>query len=348
MTGGARASANPVPLPQSAVARPPGHRDARGRVPDWEVLYFQPLGQSTHHRSPSRLKTPALLAWSHRCSAGFTLRGEYSTPSGKPVLHFLHGNGYCGRTYWPMLQILQTDFDIVISDMQGHGDTDHGGRFHGWNRTAELALEAWRAQSDCFGTVAQFAVGHSFGGVITALMLAQAPAQFRRAVLLDPVLFTPLMIGAMALSDGVGLYQRNTLARKARERRRHWPDRAAAYANLHERGMFKGWTVEALQAYVDYALKDRAEGGVELKCRPSREAEIFGSFPRRLWTSLAKVRTPVNVEYGAQTYPFVASAVQRWRSINPLIGAEQVPGGHCFMQQDPPAAARRIKAFLLE
>jgi len=179
-------------------------------------------------------------------------------------------------------------------------------------------------------------------------MLAQAPAQFRRAVLLDPVLFTPLMIGAMALSDVVGLYQRNTLARKARERRRHWPDRAAAYANLHERGMFKGWTVEALQAYVDYALKDRAEGGVELKCRPSREAEIFGSFPRRLWTSLAKVRTPVNVEYGAQTYPFVASAVQRWRSINPLIGAEQVPGGHCFMQQDPPAAARRIKAFLLE
>ena len=291
---------------------------------------------------------PALLAWSHRCSAGFTLRGEYSTPSGKPVLHFLHGNGYCGRTYWPMLQILQTDFDIFISDMQGHGDTDHGGRFHGWNRTAELALEAWRAQSDRFGAVAEFAVGHSFGGVITALMLAQAPEPFRRAVLLDPVLFTPLMIGAMALSDVVGLYRRNTLARKARARRRHWPDRAAAYANLHERGMFKGWTADALQAYVDSALQDRAEGGVELKCRPSREAEIFGSFPRRLWTSLAKVRIPVNVEYGAQTYPFVASAVHRWRSINPWISVAQVPGGHCFMQQDPPAAARRIKAFLLE
>ena len=112
--------------------------------------------------------------------------------------------------------------------------------------------------------------------------------------------------------------------------------------------MFKGWTADALQAYVDSALQDRAEGGVELKCRPSREAEIFGSFPRRLWTSLAKVRIPVNVEYGAQTYPFVASAVHRWRSINPWISVAQVPGGHCFMQQDPPAAARRIKAFLLE
>lgn len=291
---------------------------------------------------------PDMLAWYHPCSAGFTLRGEHSDPSGKPVLHFLHGNGYCGRTYWPLLQRLQADFDIVISDIQGHGDTDHGGRFHGWNRTADLALEAWNTLSGRFGPVSRFAVGHSFGGVITALMLAQAPTQFRRAVLLDPVLFTPLMIGAMALSDVVGLYRRNTLAEKARKRRRHWPDRAAAYANLHERGMFKGWVPEALHAYVDHALKDSADGGVELKCSPSREAEIFASFPRRLWTALAKVHTPVKVEYGGQSYPFVAKSVQRWSGSNAAVRAEQVPGGHCFMQQDPLGSAQRIKAFLLE
>lgn len=288
-----------------------------------------------------------MIAWSYPCSAGFTIRGEHSAPSGKPVIHFLHGNGYCGRVYWPMLQLLQADFDIVISDMQGHGDTDHGGRFHGWNRTAELALEAWRAQSAKFGSVPQFAVGHSFGGVITALQLAQAPTQFLRAMLLDPVLFPPMMIGAMALSDVIGLYKRNTFAKKARERRRQWPDRAAAYAYLHERGMFSGWTPEALQAYVDYALKDSTDGGVELKCRPSREAEIFGSFPHRLWTSLAKVQTPVKVDYGDKSYPFLAKSVKRWLGINPLIRGEQVPGSHCFMQQDPAAAAQRIKAFLL-
>lgn len=288
-----------------------------------------------------------MISWSHPCSAGFTLRGEHSAPSGKPVIHFLHGNGYCGRVYWPMLQRLQADFDIFISDIQGHGDTDHGGRFHGWNRTAELCLEAWQAQSAQFGPVPQFVVGHSFGGVVSALMLAQAPSQFRRAVLLDPVLFTPVMIGAMALSDVVGLYQRNALASKARGRRREWPDRAAAYANFHERGMFKGWTAEALQAYVDYALKDTAEGGVELKCRPSREADIFGSFPRRLWSSLARVAVPVKVEYGEKSFPFIARSVQRWADLSPLIHGQPVAGGHCYMQQDPDAAAQRIKAFLL-
>lgn len=288
-----------------------------------------------------------MIAWSHPCSAGFTLRGEHSVPSGKPVIHFLHGNGYCGRVYWPMLQLLEANFDIFISDIQGHGDTDHGGRFHGWNRTAELCLEAWHAQSAQFGSVPQFVVGHSFGGVVSALMLAQEPAGFRRAVLLDPVLFTPVMIGAMALSDVVGLYKRNALASKARGRRRQWPDRAAAYANFHERGMFKGWTAEALQAYVDYALKDAADGSVELKCRPSREADIFGSFPRRLWSSLAKVQVPVKVEYGEKSFPFITRSVQRWAGVSPLIQGEPVAGGHCYMQQDPGAAAQRIKAFLL-
>lgn len=288
-----------------------------------------------------------MISWSHPCSAGFTLRGEHSEPSGKPVLHFIHGNGYCGRVYWPMLQRLQQDFDLFISDVQGHGDTDHGGRFHGWNRTAELALEAWRAHAGGFGAVPQFAAGHSFGGVLTGLMLAQRGQPFSRAVLLDPVLFSPLMIGVMALSDVVGLYRRNTMAQKARERRRHWPDRAAAYANLDGRGMFKGWTVEALQAYVDFALKESADGGVELKCRPSREAEIFGSFPRGLWSSLARVRVPVKVDYGDSSYPFVGESVRRWQQRNPLVSAEQVPGSHCFMQQNPAEAAARVTAFLL-
>ena len=288
-----------------------------------------------------------MIAWSFPCSAGFTIRGEHAAPSGRPVLHFLHGNGYCGRVYWPMLSLLQADFDIVISDMQGHGDTEHGGRFHGWNRSAELVLEAWHKLAPRFPDVPHYALGHSFGGVITSLMLAQEPQQFRRAMLLDPVLFTPIMIGVMALSDVVGLYQRNTMAKAARSRRRHWVSRVEAYASLQGRGMFKGWKPEALQAYVDFALKDSPDGGVELKCRPSREAEIFGSFPRRLWASLAKVQTPVKVDYGDQSYPFVGESVKRWQGINPRVSSEQVPGSHCFMQQDPLAAAERVRAFLL-
>ena len=59
------------------------------------------------------------------------------------------------------------------------------------------------------------------------------------------------------------------------------------------------------------------------------------------------MQTPVKVDYGVQSYPFVGESVKRWQSINPLVSSEKVPGSHCFMQQDPAAAAARVKAFLL-
>ena len=57
-----------------------------------------------------------LQPWSHSCSAGFTLRGWRTPPSGKPLLHFLHGNGFCGRTYEPLLRLLAADFDSTVSE----------------------------------------------------------------------------------------------------------------------------------------------------------------------------------------------------------------------------------------
>ena len=288
-----------------------------------------------------------LLPWSHPTSAGFTLRGWHTPPSGKPLLHFLHGNGYCGRVYSPLLIALCEDFDLWLCDVQGHGDSDHGGRFHGWNRSAELALEAFAAGADDFADAPRFALGHSFGGVLTSLMLAQQPQLFRRAVLLDPVLFSPAMIGVMALSDVVGLSRRTSLASKALKRRSSWPDRAAAHAALHGRGMFRGWDEAAFDAYIQHALKDTAQG-VELKCRPSREADIFSSFPKRLWPSLSKVTTPTQVLYGQHSYPFVARSVARWCAGNAHVSAQVVAGGHCFMQEFPEDSAARVRAFLLD
>ncbi|WP_236207655.1 alpha/beta fold hydrolase [Pseudomonas tohonis] len=288
-----------------------------------------------------------LSAWSHPSSAGFTLRGWHSQPSGKPLLHFLHGNGFCGRAYTPLLEALSEDFDLWLCDVQGHGDSDHGGRFLGWNRNAELAVEAFEAGRGIFGDAPRFALGHSFGGVLTSLVLARHPGLFQRAVLLDPVLFTPAMIGVMAFSEVLGLHRRTTMAKRARARRNHWTDRPAAFAALHGRGIFKGWTDAALGAYVEHALKE-VDGGVELKCRPSREAEIFSSCPKRLWPSLTRIVTPTRIFHGQTSYPFVARSVARISALNPHVGAQVVEGGHCFMQEFPDAAAERTAGFLLQ
>lgn len=287
-----------------------------------------------------------LIPWSHPTSAGFTLRGWHSAPSGRPLLHFLHGNGFCGRTYEPMLRQLAEHFDLWLSDAQGHGDSDHGGKFVGWNRSADLAVEAIKAQGQAFAGAPWFAAGHSFGGVLTSLIVAEQPKLFQAAVLLDPVLFTPSMLLGASVAELTGVMRHTPLARQARGRRDHWASRDEARANLTGRGTYKGWADEAMDAFLTHALAD-VEDGVRLKCRPSREAEIFGSMPDRLWSLLARVRTPVHVLHAKHTFPFVSESVTRWTGLNDHVSAQQVPGGHCFMQEHPADAARLVTAQLL-
>ncbi|OGA84796.1 MAG: alpha/beta hydrolase [Burkholderiales bacterium RIFCSPHIGHO2_01_FULL_63_240] len=287
-----------------------------------------------------------LIPWSHPTSAGFTLRGWHSAPSGRPLLHFLHGNGFCGRTYEPMLRQLAEHFDLWLSDAQGHGDSDHGGKFVGWNRSADLAVEAIKAQGQAFAGVPWFAAGHSFGGVLTSLIVAEQPKLFQAAVLLDPVLFTPSMLLGASVAELTGVMRHTPLARQARGRRDHWASRDEARANLTGRGTYKGWADEAMDAFLTHALAD-VEDGVRLKCRPSREADIFGSMPDRLWSLLARVRTPVHVLHARRTFPFVSESVARWTGLNDHVSAQQVPGGHCFMQEHPADAARLVTAQLL-
>lgn len=289
-----------------------------------------------------------LLPWAHVTSAGFTLRGWHSPPSGKPLLHFLHGNGFCCRTYEPLLAKLAENFDLWLCDLQGHGESDHGGAFLGWNRNAELARGAFAAGLDRFGDVSRFACGHSFGGVLTSLILSKQPTLFERAVLLDPVIFPPRLIFMRRLLRVVGV-KGHAVSRKARTRRSHWPDRPAAHGALLDRGMFKGWERAAFDAHIEHALRDRpgTGTGVELKCRPEREADVFESMPWGLWRALRRIETPVHVLRGASSYPFVAESAARFARINDSVTSAEVPGGHCFMLEHSGVTADRIVAFLL-
>jgi pimeloyl-ACP methyl ester carboxylesterase len=278
-----------------------------------------------------------LIPWSFHTQHGFTLRGQHSVPSGKPLLHFLHGNGYCSLMYMPLLRQLAPYFDFFLSDVQGHGDSDHGGAFIGWNQSAELAERAFKAHFHLFGNVAVYGCGHSFGGVLTALINASDPKLFRQVILLDPVLFPPLLLNSMRALNFFGLYQRNPMAKKALRRKDYWPSRLDAESYLTNRGMFKDWQPDALNSYIDHALHHT--DGVRLKCLPIREAEIFGSYPKALWHKLQQPCAATFVIYGQQSYPFVKKAVIRWQKVNRAVTAEQVTGGHCFMQQYPELTA---------
>jgi len=280
----------------------------------------------------------------YHTDSGFKLALHCAAATGKPVLFFTHGNGFASKMYEPMFKHLVEHFDLVLLDAQGHGDSEHGGNFVGWNRSAELAAAAYQSVMPHYPNTNYIGIGHSFGGVLTALMQANHQL-FQRIVLLDPVLFPPSMLRLMQLLDVTGLYRFNPMAKRARQRKQHFDSYQHAFDYFYQRGLFRGWHDEALQAYLRHALAEH-DNGLTLKCKPQREAEIFASVPTGLWRQLKQLQGPADLLVGTNSYRFVQHSAMKLQRIAPQVNHHQLHGGHCFMQEQPLPTALLIRRLL--
>ncbi|MGH8444937.1 MAG: alpha/beta hydrolase, partial [Solimonas sp.] len=131
----------------------------------------------------------ALTPWQSSAGAGPLLRGRRH--DGPPaMLHFLHGNGFCGGVYWPMLQHLSGDYSLFCHDLEGHGDSDEPQRFAGADRLIaripQVIADQGLAQRPDGGAL--IGIGHSYGAALTMRVAAANPSLFKALVLLDPIL----------------------------------------------------------------------------------------------------------------------------------------------------------------
>lgn len=289
----------------------------------------------------------ALAPWTCAEPGMPVIRGYETAGGGATPIHFLHGNGFAGGVYSPFLAgLYQRGHGLVMPDCQGHGASDAGARFIGWEATARRAARVMDARLPGTGDIAPIGAGHSFGGIITLLMAAREPARFSRVVLLDPVLFPRAYVRIIRILNWLGVARRITpMARQAMRRNRRWASREAARESMCERGIFRGWAPEALDAYVHYALHCD-DSGCELSTPAWMEASIFSSAPPSLWRAVRRVRVPVDIVVGRETYDFILPSVQRAARLNQHIRVHTIAGGHCFMQQAPGPAADFVAGLL--
>lgn len=284
--------------------------------------------------------------WTHAVSSEVTLRGRWFDQPGKPILHFMHGNGFCGGMYWPLLAQLAEHYALFLHDVQGHGDSDNGEAFPGFEVTTERVIAVIQAQSERFAGREVIGIGHSFGAICSFLTAAKPNNPFSSLVLLDPVFFSRRIIRLYNWTERLGLGRFNPLSRQAKTRGNAWENRNAAWAYFHQRGIFKGWTDEALNAYLDHALQQAADGSLSLKCPPWMEAAIFSIVPKNLWAAVEQIRIPCTIYHGDKSYGFIAPSLAEAQRMNPLIHTQQLSGGHCFMQEQPEQAAELVLACL--
>lgn len=280
--------------------------------------------------------------WRFTDDAGPPLVGRYRDAPGKPLVHFVHGTGFCGGAYWTLLRLLRDEAALLLHDVQGHGESEPGAAYVGPHRTAERAARALAAHPLNTPGRAVIGMGHSYGGYIHALMAAREPQRFRALVLLDPILLPRRVLFGMRFVSA----RFNPLVQRSLKRRSHWPSRAAAWAGLHQRGIFKGWPDEALECYIAHALRENGDGSMDLRCPPWLESALFAKPPLDTWRAVRRLQCPTLILYGAASYPFMAPMVQRAARLNPRLRFEAMPGGHCFMHEHPQEVAQRIGSFL--
>lgn len=278
--------------------------------------------------------------WTSTAGGGPRLNGRRSEGSGA-CLHFLHGNGFCGGVYWPFLRALQGSRPLFCHDFEAHGRSEAPPAFSGPRALIARIPQVMEDQGLADGRPL-IGIGHSYGAALTLRVAAERPELFRALVLLDPITMpTPVWLGVKLLSA----LDRNAIAQGARRRRDRWDSRAQVLEKLRGRGIYRGWTEEALECFVDYATREEADGSRVLCCPKTIEAQIFEQ-PMYAWRAYRRVRVPVLYLYGRRSYPFIPWAARLARRANPHVEVQIQEGGHCFMQEDPGAAADAVNAFL--
>ena len=255
----------------------------------------------------------------------------------RPLILMAHAAGFHGRVWGPVADGLNERFHCFALDFRGHGEseTPATGRVDFARLTADVL-----AAVDHFGGQPCFGVGHSSGA--TALLLAEA---VRPGSLAAIWCWEPAIVPA---DPPLGPDPDNWLAAATRRRRTTFPSASAALDAYRHRPGFAGVREDVLTAYVTHGLRPDAKGGVELRCSPDLEAQIYETASGHdCFRRLADIVCPVVLARGQESEAFppaTAAAVLRRLT----YAREQVlPGlGHLGPLEDPNAVARAIRAAL--
>lgn len=283
-----------------------------------------------------------LAPWQWQDRDGTTLRGRRRPADGDaPTLHWLSGNGFCAGVYWPFLSRLNAAYGLITHDMAGHGESDPVRDFPGVART----IARVEATLDMHAPGPKLvAMGHSFGAALSLRMAVRHPEAFRALVLLDPIMLPRRL---WLVSRASSALRRNPIAQASRRRRALWADIAEVQAKLTGRGIYKGWSDEAMAAFAQHATRDTGSGRA-LCCDPELEAQIFEN-PLYLWPDIRRLQVPTLLLYGADSYDFMRPSAMRAARRTSAITAREVTGGHCFMlQADAGDVARQVQDWLGE
>lgn len=264
-----------------------------------------------------------------------------------PLMNIAPANGITPRTYLPMLQpLLPTHHIVSLVPRALWGDHPVPETLGTWKTDyARDLMDALRAY-DLTGVIG---IGHSFGGIATALAALEEPSRFRALILLDPTILTRQILETLNMMRDSGTIGENfPLAARALKRQSRFASRESAYAYFRPRGIFKDWDEGALQGYISDGLIEDGDG-VRLAWSPEWEAYYFKTGYTGTWDMLPKLASllPTLIIRGGDSDTYVTESASEVQALLPHATHIDIPGhGHMFPQSAPAETGRIITDWL--
>jgi len=280
-------------------------------------------------------------SWAHPVQEDLHLRGKDLRRSDSPTIQFMHGAAFCGGVYWPLLKELTRDYGLFIQDMQGHGESDAGSEFTGWQSAVDNATSVMNA-FDLHAEKGQFiGMGHSYGASLSLIMAAADPSRFSGLVLLDPMIFPLSLFELFANPE-------NPMVSRVKKKATQWSSRDEAMAYLKSKQAFKTWRQDGLESFIDHAMEAHEDGRVSLRCPVEIEAQVLSSPLLSIWEAVDQLKTPTVILYSNEAASPIGQSCVDASEKNPYIQSIAVDGSHNFMQEFPDETLAATKEALAQ
>lgn len=265
------------------------------------------------------------------------------TSAHSPVTyHFGHANGFPAESYNTVFDALPNQWQRLSVSKFGHAP-QYPVSANWRNQVDELIAHVRQHRPDSQGV---YAIGHSFGAVISYMAACEAPSLFKGLIMFDPPLVTGVSSLFFRLAKRTPYIDKLTPAGLAASRRTSWPKSTDLVAYFKNKGLFKQMDSRCVKDYV-HAVTRLRDDHWHLTFNADVEAELFRNVPHNLHKYYGKLKCPAVLVTAKDTT--VCTEKRR----NPFIKGnnlrhEVLPGGHMFVLERPEIVAEYITATISE
>ena len=181
--------------------------------------------------------------------------------------------------------------------------------------------------------------------MLSYLLARKRPELYSHLILLDPPVINGWENSLWWLSKKFGFSDKFTPAGSSKKRRTHFDSREQAYEKLRGKRLFKDFTEESFQAYIQHALIETNEGQVTLAIDLETELALFRTAPDDLWRYRKPLQIP-GLYLTAEDSDFASRPFAARLSRTAGMDYKVLKGGHLFPQENPEGTAQTVTAWL--